>query len=239
MENKREGVIREIRQKIKTGIYSPNDKLPAERKLAEEMGISRVLLREAVVALETLGILEVRVRQGIYVKEQPILNFNESLRFLPSWNSDFVPQLMEMRMVIDVHAAKFAAQRRTSEELDKLKEFLTHLEQIQPHNSEEMKRHAKYEFLIHSLIVEAAHNAILSRVYEGLVSLMEKNNEILHMAFSRDAGWIAQIIGHHQTIIGAIEAKDAEKAGAGMKLHIKESTKLFNKLNGSLLLKNR
>lgn len=239
MENKREVIIRKIRHEIQNGIYAPNEKLPPERKLAEDMGVSRVLLREAIVALETLGFLDVRVRQGIFVKEQPIQDFNESLRFLPSWHSGFVPQLMEMRMIIDVHAAEFAAQRRTEEELDKLKEFLTQLEQLWPYNNtENMKRHAKYEFLIHSLIVEAAHNTILSRVYEGIVSLMEKNNEILHMAFSRDIGWIERVISHHRAIIGAIEAKDAKKAAAGMKLHIKESTELFNKLKSRLPFKN-
>lgn len=234
MISKREEIIQKIRKDIQNGIYSPNDQLPPERKFAEELGVSRVLLREAIVALETLGIVEVRLRQGIFVKEDPIQDFNESLRFLPSWHSGFVPQLMEMRMIIDVHAAEFAAKRRTSEELDKLKEFLAQLESIRPHNTEEMKRHARYEFLIHSLIVEAAHNAILSRVYEGLVSLMEKNNEILHMTFSKDIEWIERVVTHHRSVIGAIELKDAEKAAESMKLHIKESIKLFNKLNSNL-----
>ena len=168
------------------------------------MGVSRVLLREAIVALETLGILEVRLRQGIFVKEQSVQDFNESLRFLPAWHSDFVPQLMEMRLIIDVHAAELAARRRTPEQLEKLKEFLVQLEQSRLDSLEEMKHHAAIEFLIHSLIVEAAHNMILSRVYEGIVSLMEKNNEMLHITFSQDKKWIEQVIDHHRLIIGAI-----------------------------------
>lgn len=234
MENKREVIIRKIRQDIQKGVYAPNDKLPPERKLAEQLGISRVLLREAIVALETLGILEVRLRQGIFVKEQPLQDFNESLRYLPSWSSDFVPQLMEIRLIIDVHAAELAARRRTGEELDKLKEFLAQLEENRPNNNEEMKQHAKQEFLIHTVIVEAAHNVILSRIYEGIVALMEKNNEILHKAFSRGRNWIERIITHHRAIIGAIEIKDSEKAAAYMKLHIEDSIKRFNKSKDSL-----
>lgn len=234
MENKREVIIRKIWQDIQKSVYAPNDKLPPERKLAEELGISRVLLREAIVALETLGILEVRLRQGIFVKEQPLQDFNESLRYLPSWNSDFVPQLMEIRLIIDVHAAELAARRRTGEELDKLKEFLAQLEENRPNNAEEMKRHARQEFLIHTVIVEAAHNIILSRVYEGIIALMEKNNEILHKAFSRGRDWIEQIITHHRAIIGAIEKKDSEKAAAYMKLHIEEAIKRYNTSKQSL-----
>jgi GntR family transcriptional repressor for pyruvate dehydrogenase complex len=228
MENKRELIIKKIRQDIQKGVYAPNDKLPPERKLAEDLGVSRVLLREAIVALETLGILEVRLRQGIFVKEQALQDFNESLRFLPAWHSGFVSQLMEIRMILDVHAAELAAQRCTKEELDKLKELLVQLEVNRPHTTEEMKLHARYEFLIHTIIVEAAHNPILSRIYEGIVSMMEKNNEFLHVALSNDQEWVENVISHHRTIIGAIEEKNSEKAGKGMKKHINESTKRFN-----------
>ncbi|OGR24052.1 MAG: hypothetical protein A2277_11165 [Desulfobacterales bacterium RIFOXYA12_FULL_46_15] len=234
MENKRESIIRKIKQDIQNGVYAPNDRLPPERKLAEELGISRVLLREAIIALETLGILEVRLRQGIFVKIQTLQDFNENLRFLPSWHSDFVPQLMEMRLIIDVHAAELAAGRRTMDELEKLKEFLARLERNQPNNTEEMKQHARDEFLIHSIIVEAAHNAILSRVYEGIVAMMEKNNEFLHVSLSQDLKWIEQVITHHRTVIDAIEKKDSERAAEGMRLHIVESTKRFQKFKAGL-----
>lgn len=234
MENKRELIIRKIKQDIQNGVYSPNDRLPPERKLAEDLGISRVLLREAIVALETLGILEVRLRQGIFVKVQTLQDFNQNLRFLPSWHSDFVPQLMEMRLILDVNAAKLAAGRRTEEELEKLKEFLARIERNQPNTTKEMKQHARDEFLIHSVIVEAAHNPILSRVYEGIVSLMEKNNEFLHVSLSQDLQWIEQVIAHHRAIIGAIEEKNPEKAAEGMRLHIVESTKRFQKFKACL-----
>lgn len=229
MENKREVIIRKIRQDIQKGVYAPNDKLPPERKLAEELGISRVLLREAIVALETLGVLEVRLRQGIFVKQQPLQDFNASLRYLPAWNPNFVPQLMEIRLIIDVHAAELAARRRTDAQLDKLKQILSQLGENRPNNSEEMKQQARQEFLIHTVIVEAAHNVILSRIYEGIDALMEKNNEILHKAFSRGRKWIERIVTHHRAIIGAIEKKDAEKAAAYMKLHIEDSIKRFEK----------
>ena len=238
MENKREAIIRKIRQDIQNKVYAPNEKLPPERKLAEDLGVSRVLLREAIVALETLGILEVRLRQGIFVKEQA-QPFNDSLRFLPSWHTDFVPQLMEMRMIIDVHAAELAALRRTPAELDTLAQVLETLEQLQPKTDEEMKRHAQNEFLIHSIIVEAAHNAILSRVYEGVLALMEKNNEILHLAFSRDEAWVDAVIAHHRAIIRAIREQDAEAAAEAMRLHITESTRRFNLAKTSLSSKYR
>jgi GntR family transcriptional repressor for pyruvate dehydrogenase complex len=237
MENKREIVIQKILDTIKRGEFSPDHQLPPERKLAQQMGVSRVLLREAVVALETLGVLEVRKRQGIFVKKQTHRNISENIRFMPFWTADFIPQLMEVRLIIDVNAAKFAAIRRTDDDLQKMKNFLTGLESLIPHTEEEIKAHARYEFLLHSLIVEAAHNTILSRIYEGIVSLVEKNNEILHQNFIKDIQWQNMIIMHHRQIFKAIQDKDPQKSGTAMAHHIEEATTRFNKfLNQGTLL---
>ncbi|HPJ26881.1 MAG TPA: GntR family transcriptional regulator [Synergistaceae bacterium] len=65
--NKRERVIKEILALIRNDQLLEGNKLPSERNLAESLGVSRVLLREAIVALETLGILEVKKRFGIFV----------------------------------------------------------------------------------------------------------------------------------------------------------------------------
>ena len=229
MESKREIVIQKILGTLKSGEFSPAQQLPPERKLARQMGVSRVLLREAVVALETLGVLEVRKRQGIFVKKRSHRNISENIRFMPFWSADFIPQLMEVRLIIDVNAAKFAALRRTDDDLQKMKKCITGLESLIPRTEEEIKVHARYEFLLHSLIVEAAHNTILSRIYEGIVSLVEKNNEILHQNFIKDIQWQNRIIMHHRQIFKAIEDKDPQKSGTTMAHHIEEATARFNR----------
>jgi GntR family transcriptional repressor for pyruvate dehydrogenase complex len=224
MENKREHVIETILDSIKKGRYSADDKLPPERTLAAEMGVSRVVLREAIVVLETLGVLDVRTRQGVYVKSPAMENLVESLRFLPFLPTDFVPQLMEMRQIIDVPAARLAAERRSDLELLRIKECLYQLENIALADEDAIRRHAHYEFLFHSLLVEAAHNSILARVYEGLVSLMEKNNEVLHRNLVQNLDWAPRVIEHHREITMAIEAKNGSAAAAAMQTHIDEST---------------
>lgn len=232
MENKREHIIEMILDSIKKGCYSADDKLPPERALAAEMGVSRVVLREAIVVLETLGVLDVRTRQGVYVKAPAMQNLGESLRFLPFLPSEFVPQLMEMRRIIDVPAARLAAERRSDVDLLRIKECLYQLEHIALADEDAIRRHAHYEFLFHSLLVEAAHNSILARVYEGLVSLMEKNNEILHQNLVQNLEWAPRVVEHHRRITAAIEAKDAGEAAAAMQTHIDESTqKIMMRIN--------
>ncbi len=236
MENKREQIIQTLLDAIKTGKYAAEDKLPPERELAAEMGVSRVVLREAVVVLETLGVLDVRTRQGVYVKAPVLKNLAESLRFLPFLPTDFVPQLMEMRRIIDIPAARLAAERRTEVEMLRIKECLYQLEHTELTDEDAIRRHAHYEFLFHSLLVEASHNSILVRVYEALVSLMEKNNEILHQNLVQNLEWAPRVVDHHRRITAAIEAKDAQEAAAAMQTHIDESTaKIMQRLNSGQL----
>ena len=236
MENKREHIIQVILDAIRGGEYAEDEKLPPERVLAAEMGVSRVVLREAIVVLETLGVLDVRKRQGVYVKAPVMQNLSESLRFLPFLPTDFVPQLMEMRRIIDIPAARLAATRRTEVEMLRIKECLYQLENIPLSDEDAIRRHAHYEFLFHNLLVDASHNTILSRVYEALVSLMEKNNEILHQNLVQNLEWAPRVVEHHRRIAAAIEARDAIEAEAAMKTHIDESTeKIMARLNSGQL----
>ena len=165
--------------------------------------------------MKTLRVLDVNERLGIFVKEPELSGVSATLKVMPFWPENFVPQLMEMRLIIDVHAAEFAAMRRKDEELVKLGECLDMLEQS-PFSSH-------YEFLFHMLVVQAAHNDILSRVYEGLVSLMEKNNEILHKNLTQDTDWARLVIQQHRQTLEAIRKKDPLAAAQMMRKHLLES----------------
>lgn len=221
--SKREGVIEAVLQGIQGGDLVKEGKLPSERELAQLLGVSRVLLREAIVALETLGVVECRERLGIFVRKPELGGVTESLRIMPFWSDRFVSQLMEMRLIIDVHACELAALRRTEEQLTKLRNCFETFARTSVASLEEAKVSARYEFLLHRLIVEAAQNDILGRVYEGLVALMEKNNEILHESLTRNVDWENRVIEHHQGILKAIEERNPEEASRWMRIHLVES----------------
>lgn len=226
---KRDSVVNDILNGIRSGELVDNDKLPSERELALRLGVSRVLLRESIVALETLGVVESKERLGIFVKNPDISSIAASLRVMPFWSDRFVPQLMEMRLIIDVHACELAALRRTEEQLEQLRHYFKAFAETSVATVEEAKISARYEFLIHMLIVEAAHNDILARVYEGLMALMEKNNEYLHENLTRDMNWESRLIEHHSGILKAIEERNAQEAARWMRIHIIESRDSYEK----------
>lgn len=227
---KRDAVVSEILEGIRSGNLVAEGKLPSERELALRLGVSRVLLRESIVALETLGIVESKERLGIFVKEPDLSGLTETLRLMPFWSDRFVPQLMEMRLIIDVHACELAALRRTEEQLARLQSCFQTFAQTSVASSEEARVSARHEFLLHMLIVEAAHNDILARVYEGLVALMERNNEMLHESLTRNVDWEKRVIEHHQAILEAIERQDPEAAARWMRTHLVESRDNYQRI---------
>lgn len=224
MESKRKKAIQAILESIKTGKYSAGEKLPPERELAEELGVGRNLLREAVGALEALGVLEVKERLGIFVSEVGFYEFVQNNRFIPLWSSDLVSHFFEMRLITDVPAAELAAQRRTESDLHKMWDCFHEFEKANVSTAEGRASHARNEALLHTLVVAATHNPILTRFHEGLV-LAIKNNTNLFEFLIQDARLADQIVNDHRQIIEAIEKRDSTLAGKVARQHLLDSMK--------------
>jgi GntR family transcriptional repressor for pyruvate dehydrogenase complex len=79
MNRKRDEVVSKLKDLIKTKMFTKGSKLPAERELAEMLGVSRSLLREGIITLEAWGVLEPIERQGIFVVSPDLVNFSESM----------------------------------------------------------------------------------------------------------------------------------------------------------------
>jgi GntR family transcriptional repressor for pyruvate dehydrogenase complex len=228
MDSKREATTNNLLAMVKDGRFSEGDQLPPERELALQLNVSRNLLREAIITLEALGILEVRKRQGIFVKEPSIPDFAGSLRHMPFSPEELIPQLMEARLLIEGHAAELAAKRRTAPELVKLEECFNRLTTAPCSTDSEKKSHAHTEFLFHSLIMQASHNTVLARIFEGLSSLMERANEILHLRLVDKEGWLDHVYTQHRTVLDAIKGGDGQVAGEAMRQHIQDSLSHLN-----------
>lgn len=227
MKSKRQKAAQAILDAIKSGEYSAGEKLPPERELALQLGLSRNLLREAIGALEALGVLDVRKRLGIFVSDTGFHELIENDRFLPLWPSDLIPQFYEMRLTLDVKAAQLAALRRNEAELQKMNDCIREMEAIDISTPRGKKVHGHYEFLLHSLVVAASHNTIFSRVFEGLMMVMDRNAKILHVNLTKDEKWARAVAVHHREIVTAIRERDADLAGKIMKRHLCESVQRF------------
>ena len=222
-KNKKSIILEHLNELVKKNIQSGIDRLPSERELADEFGVSRNILREALGFLTARGIIEIRERQGIFIKNFDMnKNFGnvQNIQMMPT---DLIAYQMELRIIISVPAAELAAFRRTDEDIAKLWECYDNFIRCPYSTMEEKIQNGKWEGLLHYLVTEAAHNPILSRVNESINSLMEKNTDLTHPYILSEVGWMEHIQTQHYKIIKALEKQNSKEAGEIMKIHLIES----------------
>ena len=231
MNKKRDIVIAKLKDLIKTKMYEKGSKLPPERELAGALGVSRTLLREAIITLEAWGILESVERQGVFVVTPNLSDFTESIQFMPFWLEDLLPQVMEMRWLLSVSAAELAAHRRTEEDLRKLETSIANLKAGNCDTDEGKKESSYWEITLHNLYISSAHNMIMDRVNEGLSSMIEKNTNLSNVTFMSIGDWFDVVVSQHEQLVQAIKEKNARKAKAIMIQHLEDSIEKIEKLS--------
>lgn len=203
-------VAEQIAQVISEGEYPPGSRLPAERKLAERFNVSRPTVREAIIALEIAGCLEVRGGSGVYVSDGNIDRFaNTQLDVGPF-------DILEARALFEGSAAELAATRITDEELAKLEEAIEAMElenQTEP-GHEEADGH------FHLLIAKATKNEAIVAICRSLWELRNSSPvsaRILEKV--RMAGSLPRI-DEHTAILNALKLRDPAGAKAAMRNHL-------------------
>lgn len=208
-------VARRIARLIEENSHDPNWRLPSERELAEELGVSRPSVREAVIALEMRGIVEVRGRAGIVVLPTPLnlINFD-------TINTDVGAgpfEILEARMAVEASAASMAATRATSYDHLQLEESIAAMQQGSA--SLDGRDPADREF--HRIIAAMTGNAVIVSMVDALWTQQESSRmwkAIHHRIYKPDVQpmWI----GHHYGILAAIKSRNPEGAYKAMWQHI-------------------
>jgi GntR family transcriptional repressor for pyruvate dehydrogenase complex len=212
-------------ERFKTG-----ERFPSERELAKQLGVGRNVLREAMIALEGMGIIEKRERRGVFVRPHitdDVMNNLHHMRLPPF---EFMPMQMEVRMMICVPAVEMAALRRTDYDLEKLWQCFDEFSKAGTSSNDPVATSAKWEALLHHLETEAAHNYLLSRINEGIASMVERNNAFVHhQIIALDDKWFEHIRVQHRTIISAVENRNPGLAGQTLKEHLIDSYEAMKK----------
>jgi len=226
-----------IYNQIKGNKIGYNGKLPSERELASLFNVTRPLMREALAILEAFGIVEVRGRQGIFIKEKSWNEITLPLSFLADWPLDILPQVFEARTIIEPKAAAIAAIRHTKSDIEKLNETLNQMEELfEKKIPERASLGEKWNSIFHILIVSAAHNDVLSRMHESIMRLYERNvssfpKKNAPMPFEE---WPKEIWSEHLSILDAIVAGNEKEAEIRAYRHVLTSQERIYCLTRSL-----
>ncbi len=198
-----------------------NGKLPTERELVRLFGVSRSQLREALIALETLGVIEIRERQGIFLTKYDISEFTVALSMLRDLPQNILSQTAEARLAVETQAAVLACSRRTEEDLADLKNCLDHLDYYHSHIDNESAQ-AYWNKLFHTAIVKSSHNIVLLRIFEGMLNVIEKAINIVRrsIVIEHDTTYATLIAQQHVSIFRAIKDIDPDQCEKIMREHI-------------------
>ncbi len=196
---------------IQNGQFPVGGRLPAERDLALQYEVSRPVIREAIIALEVQGLVEVRVGSGVYV-----LSTSEAAQ--DGGQDVSAIELTEARLLVESEVAALAAAQITDEELRELEELV---EQIEEENkTPDGKEEADAAF--HLAIAKAARNSALFETVERLWGLRRTSREaaLLHEK-ARHAN-IKPIVDEHTAILTALKARDPKAARDAMRAHLSQ-----------------
>ena len=206
-----ESVCQQLAGLIRGGSADEERWLPAERSLAEQLGVSRTVVREATKRLEQQGMLEIQHGTGIKVVDRLHRPLNDSLSLLIPDVAERLQQLNETRLSIEPDAAAFAAQRATKEQIRTLRRIQTQLEKA-PDNAAAIEA----DIAAHHAIADASGNLIYRLILDSLAELGIASR-------LRTIGRIGKqtAIEHHAQILDAIERHDSVAASAAMRMHIR------------------
>ncbi len=203
----------QVRQLMLNGQYPPGSRLPAERDLAQQLGVSRPSLREALIALEIDGTIEIRMGSGIYALNatRPIAS-NRSLGESPT-------ELMQARAVIESAVVIQAAAAMTPETLTALRDILTMMRTEIVEGRKPLEQDRQF----HLTIAESVGNTVL---YEIVASLFDERHspmsDHIRGLFETPETW-QFALSEHEAILAALEARNPLAAQAAMHAHLTAS----------------
>jgi GntR family transcriptional repressor for pyruvate dehydrogenase complex len=208
-------IVEQLKNMMSDGELKPGNKLPSERDMAESLGVSRASVREALTALEAMGILDMRPGEGTFVKQSSSSGTFEPLALVLAVERNPGEQMMEVRRVLETESAALAAKRLNDKTLQKIKKSLEEMKA-----ADNVEQAVACDLKFHFSIAEATQNTILLRIMNTVADLM-------HHTFRTDREKLyaqgekgVQIIREHEAILAAIEEQNPEKAREAMLEHI-------------------
>jgi GntR family L-lactate dehydrogenase operon transcriptional regulator len=215
-------VVQDLRMLIEKNNMQIGDRLPAERKLCEQLGVSRSSLREALQQLVSQGMLVSRVGAGTYLQQLPSQwsqqHIVEPLSGLIDVDPEYRFDVQESRLILEGGTAWYAAQRATPEDIRKIRQCYEQIAHYQLLGNDEEAARADAGF--HLAIAEASHNVVLIQLMRSLFDLLQFNVVLGRRKVYSEAHRFDQLQDQHFTVMSAIERQDPEAARQAVCGHI-------------------
>ena len=205
-------IAEQLFERIKLGEYPVGSKLPAERIIAEQMGVSRPSVREAISALHIVGILESRPGDGTYITEP--LAMDELMLQVQSFleESDSPYEILQARKAVEIGVVRLAVSIATDEDIQKIK--IAWDEKYKLGRKGEFDAYIRFGKDLHLAIAKATKNRIIEAMMDRLLNVTNQPlwKNMRRSYYEQDPARIEQMLEIHNDIVTAIQNRDSEKA---------------------------
>ncbi len=207
-----------LAEQLRSGVYPVNARLPTERTMAEEFGVSRTVVREVISRLKSEGLVETRQGSGTAVLDP---QSSAAFRLSSSENNpaEGVLRIIELRCGIEAQMAALAARRRTASEMAEIKHALKMIDRAVANGGDGVKEDLEF----HMAISRATRNPHYTDLLGMLTRALKDAIRVTRSNEARRADFTAEVRAEHQAISAAILARDPEAARAAALRHM-EST---------------
>jgi GntR family transcriptional repressor for pyruvate dehydrogenase complex len=209
-------IVEQMIALIKDGRLKPGDSLPSEREIAQQMGVSRPPLREALKTLECLGFIEIKQRRKSIVKSVADFSFQNPLAKVIQGDDVMVVQLLKVRKILESWAASEASRLATEENIRTLEAVYRELER--DFQDDELGVDADVRF--HLSIYQATQNTVLSHIASTLLALLHQTQRVTRQVMFQEKMNKERLLQQHAAILAAIRERSPERASEAILTHL-------------------
>lgn len=210
-----ETIVEKIAELIISDDMKPGDRLPTEHQLSEQLGVSRTVVREGVKVLVATGLVYTRRGSGLFVADRASSFATKMLDSLTPVDPTQVINLYEFRLMLEIPAARLAAERITPQELRELREVVAFNQQSA--ESQQRQQWSESDAAFHRVIAEATHNPFLAST---IAMSTRAQGWVFDIAAGRTQALLLSYAKQHAEILEAIQQGEPDAAAQAMQTHL-------------------
>jgi len=208
-------ILEQFKQNIVNGQLKKGDRLPSERQLAEMLGVSRSMIREAVKSLEMIGLIDCVQGGGNFIASDMRDSLVEPLSIMFLLNGSDIIEVQQFRRALEIASVRLAAKRINGHDLAELDKICKTLE-----SSAEKVDHDSIDQTFHRIIAHASGNSLLITTHNAASVLIQNQIRDVRNVILSEHDNLHQVNNQHRSIYEALRIGNADKAVAAMTHHM-------------------
>jgi GntR family transcriptional repressor for pyruvate dehydrogenase complex len=210
-----EQIVEQIEQRVLDGVLIPGDKLPSERELCEQFGVSRTVVREAVRALREKGLVDIQPGRGTFITNGTSEAMRNTLGLVFKVGQDSAQtDLIQVRAILEPEFAALAAENATQWDIVELQVAIAAMDKV----LDDVDKFIEADQTFHLVLANATHNSLIPLLIDPIVDLLWEQRKRIFL----NTGGARRGQYHHKRILEAVIQGDKEAAREAMRSHMEQ-----------------